>query len=58
MGLLTSLFIYSRGKKRGAERLEREAQLAADELLLICDNCGHPLYKHSDDGRELCPTYS
>lgn len=58
MGLLTSLFIYSQGKKRGAERLEREARLAADELLEVCVDCGHPRYKHSDDGRELCPTYS
>lgn len=54
MGLLTTLFIYNQGKKRGAERERDEAEAEAND---ICDTCGYRRRQHSDDEMALCPSY-
>jgi rubrerythrin len=65
MGLFGAYLAYRHGKKKAERRAEmeeireerrrRRAGIPADDD--ICDDCGYPFSKHSDDDPPLCPTY-
>lgn len=57
MGLLTGYLLYRAGRKREERDRELEEQQLADELDLVCDNCGFTLGYHVNDVRRSCPTH-
>lgn len=57
MGLLTGYLLYRAGRKREERDRELEEQQLADELDLVCDNCGLTLGQHVNDVRRSCPTH-
>lgn len=52
MGLLTTYLAYKYGKRRAAEKLEKELE---PDLREVCSNCGFERGEHIDNENEDCP---
>ena len=53
--MIGKLYLYSRYRKD--KRRLRDIEAEAAQMNEICNNCGHPRFRHADDARASCPTY-
>lgn len=57
MGLFTGYLLYRAGRRRAEREYEAMQLESAEDLDLVCDNCGIELGYHVNDARRSCPTH-